>query len=687
MLSLWLFVVVVAIPVILVVGLVWIAIRRRSVIGLTVLAALIVGMLAVLGFQKMSRPQRSWNWMLEQIDSGRVARITRGMDRADVTLSRAGGGLTYRVEYPGGRLTEDDAMELEKHIDGHDERAHAATAAGQAMPTIEVVGSSPPSVASSLLPIVVIVGLGSGAIIAVVVLIVVLSRRRPVAAIAPAPEASAARGPQLAAALAPASRASGQRSPAPPIDELQAAFPELEILELIGQGGMGAVYRVRRLADGRILALKAVAGDGEHGEAFASRFLREAEALERLDHPNIVAIRAHGRSGRWCWLLMDHIDGANLRQVMATGALSPAQALALVPPLCQALQYAHDQGVVHRDIKPENILIDQRGVPHVVDFGLAKLSQEISGEALTGSGVALGTLHYMAPEQVERARVVDHRADIYALGVVIYEVLTGRLPLGRFEAPSHSAAVDARIDEVVLRALERDPERRWQRASQVGDALERLERAPRSVGADAVAAGDARIWGMDERGFLPLLHLSQFASYIVPLAGLILPLAMWLSGRDRSRQVDAHGRAVLNWTISALIYAFVSAALCFVIIGIPLFIALALFCIVFPIIGAVRAGEGRLWRYPLSIPFLPVSDDPEVAPPRPGAGGVLLGCGLALVLAGLVVGGLLLFSARQSPRVTTMEIQPPPEFQQAMEQAKQRAREQGAREQQPVERP
>ncbi len=403
--------------------------------------------------------------------------------------------------------------------------------------------------------------------------------------------------------------------PAPGLVELSPHFPDLELLELIGQGGMGAVYRVRRHADAALLALKVVRVSADDCEGFADRFAREAEALTRLDHPHIVAIQSHGRTGPWCWLLMDLVEGANLRQVVATGRLSPAQTLALVPPLCAALQYAHDRGVVHRDIKPENILLDAAGNPRIVDFGLAKL-RRIGDVQHTRTGAVLGTPHYMAPEQVEEAKDVDHRADIYALGVVVYELLTGGLPLGRFEPPSHRVAVDVRIDEVVLKALERDPERRWQQAGQVGRAVDAIDRSNERTrvepvgtrnGSPPLGAADTAVpiqaWGMDVQTFCALLHLSQFAGFIIPAAGWILPLVMWLTCRHRHPDIDSHGRVVVNWLISALIYAIVCVALCFILIGIPLLIALLLIGFIFPIIGAVRAGRGEVWNYPLAIPF------------------------------------------------------------------------------------
>src|ERR1051325_381989 len=133
------------------------------------------------------------------------------------------------------------------------------------------------------------------------------------------------------------------------------------------------------------------------------------------------------------YFLMEYVDGPNLRQVEQAGKLSPREALQIIPQICTALQFAHDEGIVHRDIKPENILLDKKGRVKIADFGLAKiLGQEAKDFRLTGARDVMGTPHYMAPEQVEKPQEVDHRADIYSLGVVFYEMLTGELPLGKF---------------------------------------------------------------------------------------------------------------------------------------------------------------------------------------------------------------------------------------------------------------
>lgn len=167
------------------------------------------------------------------------------------------------------------------------------------------------------------------------------------------------------------------------------------------------------------------------------------------------------------------MDGANLRQLVRSGELDSKAALAIVPQICDALQYAHDAGIVHRDIKPENILLDKSGRVKIADFGLAKLVKPQPDDfTLTGTKQVVGTPHYMAPEQFEHPTEVDHRADIYSVGVVIYEMLTGELPLGRFAPPSEKVQVDVRLDEIVLRALRKEPELRYQQVTEIKTGLE-----------------------------------------------------------------------------------------------------------------------------------------------------------------------------------------------------------------------
>src|SRR5258706_10108950 len=182
--------------------------------------------------------------------------------------------------------------------------------------------------------------------------------------------------------------------------------------------------------------------------------------------------------------MMEYVDGVNLRQLLINGRIAPREAFAIVPQICDALQFAHDQGIVHRDIKPENILLDRRGRVKVADFGLAKIvepgradlpvSPNIGAAQQHGPTGVMGTPQYMSPEQITAPGEVDHRADIYALGVVFYQMLTGELPGKKIEPPSRKVQIDVRLDEVVLRALEKNPELRFQQVSEVKTCVETI---------------------------------------------------------------------------------------------------------------------------------------------------------------------------------------------------------------------
>ncbi|MEO5715244.1 MAG: serine/threonine-protein kinase [Luteolibacter sp.] len=267
---------------------------------------------------------------------------------------------------------------------------------------------------------------------------------------------------------------------APSVGEIQRAFPQLEILEFVGRGGMGIVYKAFQPHLGRHVALKLLDPGLHANPDFAERFAREARFLGKLAHPNIVAIHDFGETGGYFWLMMEYVDGVNLRQAMQAGRFSAEQALAVIPEICTALQFAHDQGVLHRDIKPENILLDTKGHVKIADFGIARLVDGETDFTLTHTGSALGSTAYIAPEQIESPHDVDHRADIYSLGVVFYEMLTGGLPIGRFPAPSEKSASDPRLDEVVFRALEKEREKRYQSADEVKTGVRNFQVRPLS---------------------------------------------------------------------------------------------------------------------------------------------------------------------------------------------------------------
>lgn len=273
-------------------------------------------------------------------------------------------------------------------------------------------------------------------------------------------------------------------NPIPTVDELAADFPELEIIELIGRGGMGAVFKARQASLDRFVALKVLPGDWKAAGNFPERFEREAKILAGLNHPGIVTIHEFGeRNGRY-FFTMEFVDGTDLERMIRSGELTPNLGLKLIPQICDAIQFAHDRGVVHRDIKPGNILVDRNGRVKVADFGIAMLggSRELdfhssverdSQTSLTDPNWVVGTPRYMAPEQAASGEV-DHRADLYALGVVFYEMLVGELPAkGTLTVPSlRRGKVDRCWERIVLRALAEDPDRRYQNASEIRTAVE-----------------------------------------------------------------------------------------------------------------------------------------------------------------------------------------------------------------------
>jgi serine/threonine protein kinase len=341
----------------------------------------------------------------------------------------------------------------------------------------------------------------------------------------------------LAAAAPSAAGAPEKTRELPTPAELAALFPGFEIGELIGQGGMGLVYRARQRGLERPVALKLLAREIAAEPGFAERFTREARVLASLAHPHIVQVHEFGQRGPWFYFAMELVEGASLREMLRARSLSPRESLAIVAQICDALQYAHDRGVVHRDIKPENVFVDRAGNVKILDFGLSKVAGARPGDTLTRTDQVMGTPHYMAPEQWERPGEVDHRADIYALGVVFYELLTGELPIGRFQPPSSKVVIDVRLDDVVLRTLAKEPERRYQHASEVRTDVERVAvdvpppippaapapphatPSPRLVGARSATRG---------REFVDALHARRAlrgAPYVEPFP-LVLKLAV-----------------------------------------------------------------------------------------------------------------------------------------------------------------
>lgn len=399
----------------------------------------------------------------------------------------------------------------------------------------------------------------------------------------------------------------------PTVAELAVKFPQLEILELIGKGGMGAVYKARQKQLDRIVALKILPPQAAAGPGFAERFMREARALAQLNHPHIVVLYEFGQADGLFYFLMEFVDGINMRQLLNAGHLAPKEALAIVPQICDALEYAHERGIVHRDIKPENILLSRQGQVKIADFGVAKIVSQDPGETaagaapaasaeLTGAGSAVGTPQYMAPEQLKNSAEVDHRADIYSLGVVFYQMLTGELPAGKIEPPSKKVQIDVRLDEVVLRALEKQPELRYQQASVLKTQVETIAQTPFGSGAplntapfiEAAAARDYslninhclnRAWNLVTSDFWRIVGVSALAWLLITIAtssivGIVVryPIigGLWLYYLQRVRGTPA--------TVETVFSGFKVAFLQLVLLGlvVKVLMLLGFICLIIP---------------------------------------------------------------------------------------------------------
>jgi len=474
----------------------------------------------------------------------------------------------------------------------------------------------------------------------------------------------------------------------PSVEDMGKLFPQFEIAELLGRGGMGAVYKARQPILDRWVALKVLPPESTSRAGFTERFNREARALARLNHPNIVAVHEFGQAAGMPFFVMEYVEGVTLRQLVRERRLDPREALRIVPQICEALQFAHDEGVVHRDIKPENILLDKKGRVKIADFGIAKLvrdpSEDVSASGGKEPGAAdvspqpidrstaqagltaeqvLGTPEYMAPEQVAKPASVDHRADIYSLGVVFYEMLTGELPVGKFQPPSKKVQVDVRLDEVVLHTLEKEPSRRYQKASQVKTDLETIagtaagpgasglpENLLTAIGRYKVQAPAISMMIVAVLNYVALAILVVSQNTGVPTVSLMLMVLLHglvLIGANQMRRGKTYGLAV---TASILVMLLPPA--CF--IGLPLGI------------WSLVVLSRREVRTSFGIPQLPL---PTGTPPARATGSgwtkVIAVVAIAAVTFFILVpiGGILLsitltYLARQRAPVNVLPISP-----------------------------
>ncbi len=266
-----------------------------------------------------------------------------------------------------------------------------------------------------------------------------------------------------------------------------------EVEEMIGSGGMAVVLRGRQLSLDRVVAIKILPHDLAEDEMFVQRFDSEAAAMAELNHHGIVGVIDRGREGDTYYIVMEFVAGETLQDLIRrAGKLDQAEASRILQQICGALTYAHRRGIVHRDIKPANIMINTDGEVKIMDFGLAHLARAVEDFGLTKTGQTMGTLKYMAPEQLLNPKEVDGRADVYSSGVIFYEMLTGKLPVGAFRMPSElSPDLDQRLDEVVIRSLRTDPEERFAAAEEFGAMAAAIVSSPMVTAREAKAREEA----------------------------------------------------------------------------------------------------------------------------------------------------------------------------------------------------
>lgn len=326
----------------------------------------------------------------------------------------------------------------------------------------------------------------------------------------------------------------------PHLEPLRTALASQYVIErAVGAGGMGTVLLARDVALDRLVAIKVVSSDVVLTTGVRERFLREARTVAKLRHPNIVAVHSAGEAAGMLYFVMEYVDGESLRErLVRDGPLDPAAATRLVRELAGALEHAHATGIVHRDLKPENVLLERgTGTARLTDFGVARAFSESGDERLTGTGMTIGTPRYMSPEQATGERAIDGRSDVYSLGLLAYEALTGR-PVFDGSGPTvivkqiterpeplatRVPGVSAGLATAIDRALEKEPDARWPSAGAMRDAL-----GGDSAGGAAAAPRPRR--GRNVRTLAPL-----FAAAVL-LALSVIGYAWWgLSGREPAR--------------------------------------------------------------------------------------------------------------------------------------------------------
>lgn len=269
----------------------------------------------------------------------------------------------------------------------------------------------------------------------------------------------------------------------PTVSELQELFPNLEILSFVGHGGMGTYYRARHPKLDRLAAVKILPVNPDIDAELIENFKKEAKAMARLNHTNIIGIYEFMETKSTLYLVMEFVEGDIFERLINTRSFDHNEIIAIISQICAALTHAHQRGVIHRDLRPGNTLLNKNGLVKVGDFGLARLmGEELFRRKMTETNLAMGTMDYVAPEQLEPGQPVDHRADIYSLGMMIYKLITRILPQGTLIEPSKLVPnLDPRMDELVIRCLQRDPANRYQNIHELWTDIDRIHQDRKPV--------------------------------------------------------------------------------------------------------------------------------------------------------------------------------------------------------------
>ncbi len=322
----------------------------------------------------------------------------------------------------------------------------------------------------------------------------------------------------------------------------EGSFGPYEVIEEVARGGMGVVYKAREKDLKRLVAIKVLISGGEASDEEIRRFRREAEAASRLQHSNIVPIHAIGEISGRPYFVMDFIEGKTVSDMIEDGELTPRMSLEIVEQVAEALHYAHQRGVIHRDMKPANVIIDKLGRPQIMDFGLAKQVDEDVG--LTRSGTTMGTPAYMPPEQAEGDLAgIDAQSDVYALGAVLYEMLTGQPPFDgpttmnilmkvleeEPDRPRHlNPRVHRDIETICLKAMAKEKSRRYQSARDLAEDIRRF------IAGEVIAASPA---GLLYRFWKATMRNKEVTAAVSAAFAALMVTLVWLGWRAHNESI------------------------------------------------------------------------------------------------------------------------------------------------------